>query len=113
MRYALRGFTATPVPIRYKLDTAFDEALHQFVARNTPARSPVLLAHASEPFCVRNHLHLLALQKAALLVVQDSESLEQVIRVDSELPSGCYARAWALVNAAPDVYLQYVAELSR
>jgi hypothetical protein len=45
--------------------------------------------------------------------VQDSASLEQVIRIDSELPSGCYKRAWALVNAGPDVYLQYVAELAR
>lgn len=113
MRYALRSFTATPVPMRYKLDTVFHEALHEFVSRNTPTRSVLLSQHASEPMCVRNHLHLLALQKAALLYTKDLEALEQVISIDGQLPSGCYKRAWSLVNSAPNTYLQYVVELSQ
>jgi hypothetical protein len=113
MRYALRSFTATPVPLRYKVDTVFHEALHEFVARNMPRHTALLSEHSSEPPCVRNHLHLLALQKAVLLSTKDAASLEQVIRIDGQLPSGCYKRAWSLVNAGPDAYLQYVAELSR
>ena len=113
MRYALRSFTATPVPLRYKIDTVFHEALHEFVSRNTPARSELLSQHTSEPMCVRNHLHLLALQKAALLYTKDIEALEQVISIDGQLPSGCYKRAWSLVNATSNTYLQYVAELSQ
>ena len=109
----MRSFTATPVPLRYKIDTVFHEALHEFVSRNTPARSELLSQHTSEPMCVRNHLHLLALQKAALLYTKDIEALEQVISIDGQLPSGCYKRAWSLVNATSNTYLQYVAELSQ
>ncbi len=113
MRYALRSFTATPVSMRYKVDTVFHEALHEFVSRNTPAQSVLLSQRTSEPICVRNHLHLLALQKAALLHTKDSEALEQVVSIDAQLPSGCYKRAWSLVNATPNTYLEYVAELSQ
>lgn len=113
MRYALRSFTATPVPMRYKIDTVFHEALHEFVSRNTPKASPLLAQYSSEPMCVRNHLHLLALQKSALLHTKDLAALEQVVALDSQLPSGCYKRAWSLVNATPSTYLQYVEELSQ
>ncbi|MEQ1518079.1 MAG: hypothetical protein ABL931_16490 [Usitatibacteraceae bacterium] len=113
MRYALRSFTATPVPMRYKIDTVFHEALHEFVSRNTPRGSQLLAQHSSEPICVRNHLHLLALQKAALLQTKDTAALEQVVVFDSQLPSGCYKRAWSLVNATPSTYRQYVEELSQ
>jgi hypothetical protein len=113
MRYALRSFTATPVPMRYKIDTVFHEALHGFVSRNTPRGSPLLAQHTAEPACVRNHLHLLALQKDVLLRTNDLAALQQVVAIDSQLPSGCYRRAWALVNATPGTYRQYVAELSQ
>jgi len=112
MRHALRSFTSTPVPLRYKVDTTFHETLHAFVSHNTPARSMLLSANSSESSCVRNHLHLLALQKAVLLFIGDTRSLEQVIAIDSQLPSGCYKRAWELVNTTPDTYKRYVAELS-
>jgi hypothetical protein len=113
MRYALKSFTETPVPLRYKVDTAFHEELHAFVDANVPAKSELLAVHASEPQCVRNHLHLLALQKAVLLSLNDSASLAQVVAFDGQLPSGCYKRAWALVDATPSTYLQYVAELGQ
>jgi hypothetical protein len=113
MRFALQSFTSTPVPLRYKIDTVFHEALHDFVARHTPRESALLALHSSEPTCVRNHLHLLALQKAVLLSVKDERSLDQVIAIDSQLPSGCYKRAWALVNATSSTHTQFVAELSR
>jgi len=113
MRYALRSFTEAPVPLRYKVDTAFHEELHPFVDANTPAKSELLVAHASEPQCVRNHLHLLALQKAVLLRLNDPASLAQVVAIDGQLPSGCYKRAWTLVDATPNTYLLYVAELTK
>ena len=64
MRYALRSFTASPVPLRYKIDTAFHESLHGFVSKYAPRRSPLLASHRAESSCVLNHLHLLALQPA-------------------------------------------------
>jgi hypothetical protein len=113
MRFALRSFTAQPVPLRYKADTAFHEILHAFVSRYIPRESALLSLHQSEPPCVRNHLHLLALQKAVLLSPDQSEELALVVSIDSQLPSGCYKRAWALVNESENVYKQYVAELAR
>ncbi len=113
MRYALRSFTATPVPMRYKIDTVFHEALHGFISMNTPRGSPLLARHTAESTCVRNHLHLLSLQKDVLLRTNDIAALEQVVVIDSQLPSGCYKRAWAIVNATPGTYRQYVAELSQ
>jgi hypothetical protein len=113
MRYALKSYTETPVPLRYKVDTAFHEELHPFVDANVPANSELLAGHASEPQCVRNHLHLLALQKAVLLRLNDAASLAQVVAFDGQLPSGCYRRAWALVDATSGTYRQYVAELRK
>ena len=113
MRYALHSFTASPVPLRYKMDTVFHEMLHEFVGRNAPQTSAMLEAHSSESLCVRNHLHLLALQKAVLVTTGDATALEQVIAIDSSLPSGCYKRAWALVNDTASTYQSFVAELAR
>ena len=111
MRFALRSFTANSVPLRYKVDTAFHESLHAFVAQYVPRSSPLLLQHKRESACVLNHLHLLALQKATLLAINDFEALQQVISIDSQLPSGCYKRAWSLVNQSETTYQLYVAEL--
>lgn len=112
MRYALRSFTAQPAPLRYKADTAFHELLHGFISSNTPSGSSLLAKHASESPCVRNHLHLLALQKAVLVKLGESEALAQVVSIDSQLPSGCYRRAWSLVNQSGSTYLEYIAELA-
>jgi hypothetical protein len=112
MRFVLRSFTAQPVPLRYKADTVFHEILHGFISRYTPRNSALLSLHGSESRCVRNHLHLLALQKAVLLSLNRSEELAQVVSIDSQLPSGCYKRAWALVNESEGVYEKYVAELA-
>lgn len=111
MRFALGAFTANPVPLRYKVDTAFHELLHGFVSRHVPENSPLLERHKSESACVRNHLHLLSLQKAVLLSLGQQTELEQVIRIDTQLPSGCYSKAWAIVNESGSTYMQYVEEL--
>lgn len=113
MRYALKSFTPQPVPMRYKVDTLFHELLHVFLSRHPAAQSALLAEHASEPECTRNHLHLLALQKAVLLKLKEDGALQDVIAIDSQLPAGCYKKAWALVNATDTEYLRYVAELAK
>ena len=113
MRYALRSFTASPVPLRYKMDTVFHEMLHEFVGHNTPRASALLTAYSSESLCVRNHLHLLALQKAVLISTGEIAELEQVIALDSLLPSGCYKRAWSIVNGTPSTYQTFLAEIAQ
>ena len=100
MRYALRSFTSSPVPMRYKVDTAFHEMLHEFVGRAVATTTPLLSSHSAESACVRNHLHLLALQKAVLTAIDEPAALERVVAIDSLLPSGCYKRAWEIVSTA-------------
>jgi hypothetical protein len=113
MRYALRSFTSEPVSMRYKVDTLFHELLHIFLSRHPIENSALLKEHAAEDERVRDHLHLLALQKAVLLKLNEPDALKEVIAVDSSLPGGYYKRAWELVNATDKDYLKYVAELSK
>jgi len=113
MRYALRSFTPEPVSLRYKVDTLFHELLHIFISRHPIENSGLLKEHATEEERVRDHMHLLALQKAVLLKLNEPDALKEVIAVDSALPGGYYKRAWELVNATDKEYLKYVAELSK
>lgn len=113
MRYALRSFASAPVPMRYKVDTLFHELLHAFLSKHRPANSALLAAHAAQPECTRNHLHLLALQKAVLLTLHEDAILRDVVAIDGQLPGGCYKNAWAIVNASDGEYLKYVAEIAR
>ena len=113
MRYALRSFTPEPVSMRYKVNTLFHELLHVFLQRHPIANSALLKKHASEDERVRDHLHLLALQKAVLLKLNQADALKEVIAVDSMLPGGYYKRAWELVNATDTEYVKYVTELSK
>ena len=99
--------------MRYKVNTLFHELLHIFLHRHAITNSALLKEHASEDERVRDHLHLLALQKAVLLKLNQGDTLKEVIAVDSALPGGYYKRAWELVNVANTEYLKYVAELSK
>ncbi|MBL0729664.1 hypothetical protein [Piscinibacter sp. HJYY11] len=112
MRFALGSFTAKPVPLRYKIDTAFHEVLHDFTRRHVPKASPLKKLHNAESSCVLNHLHLLSLHKAVLLSLGEKAALENMVEIDSQLPSGCYSRAWAIVNEAEGTYKQYLQELA-
>lgn len=111
MRYALKSFTPSPVPIGYKVDTLFHELLHDFLKANPPKNSMLLAKHHAESECTRTHLHLLALQKAVYLKLQKPMELQEIIRIDSQLDSGCYKRGWELVNASDDEYLNYIDEI--
>jgi hypothetical protein len=113
MRYALQSFASPPVPMRYKVATLFHELLHPYVSSLLESGSALARDHDSEPRCVRNHLHLLALEKAVLLQRHEQELLQEVIAIDGQLPGGCYRQAWAIVNATDDDYLPYVAELAK
>ena len=113
MRYTLRSFTPHPVPMQYKVDTLFHELLHKYLDTYPVRDSKLLEQHASENERVRNHLHLLALEKAILLKLGESQELKDVIIFDGQLPNASYKRTWEIINATDDEYLKYVAEISR
>lgn len=111
MRFALAAFTKDPVALRYKADTLFHEILHRMLLGHVPRDSKLLRELGAETACVRSHVHLLAVQKAVLLDLDETAALAEVIRIDGELPGGCYKRAWSIVNATETTYQSYVAEL--
>lgn len=113
MRHALASFTDMPVPLRYKANILIHEILHLFLEQHPLMDSLLLREHADEPERVRDHLHLFALMKAAMLDQDQDEALAEMIRIDSQLPHPAYRRAWELVNRTPDEYLAYVAEMRR
>jgi hypothetical protein len=75
--------------------------------------SRLLKERAAEPERIRSHLHLLALQKAVLLKLNEPEVLKEVIAVDSQVLGGYYKRAWEIINATDSENLKYVAEVSK
>jgi hypothetical protein len=111
MRYALSSFAENPVPMRYKIGVLYHEILHKFLDDHMPAQSALLARHRDEPPRVREHLHLLALQKAVYLALGMTNELAEVIDIDGQLPDGLYKRAWEIVNQENDAYLGYVDEL--
>lgn len=111
MRHALASFTDRPVPLRYKAMIASHELLHGALADLDLTQSRLLTAHEREERRVRDHLHLLALMKAALIELDRHDLLAELRRIDGSLPGGTYRRAWAIVDATPDAYLAYVDEI--
>jgi len=111
MRYALSSFTRNPVPMRYKIGVLYHEVLHKYLDGHFPAQSVLLAQYRNEVPRVREHLHLLALQKAVYLALGMKDELAEVIDIDSQLPGGFYRRAWLIVNQGKDDYLKYVEEL--
>ena len=113
MRYALKSFTQTPVPMRYKVNTLFHELLHKFLAEYPVKDSLLLKQHNSESERTKDHLHLFALQKAVFIKLNETDALKEQINIDSQLPAGDYKRAWEIINTTDDEYLKYIAEISQ
>ena len=111
MRFALRSFAEQPVTLRYKIDSAFHELLHPFVRGQGGKGSGLLRKHEDETACVRNHVHLLSLQKAVLVHLGLNVELDGVRTFDSRLSAGCFKRAWEIVEESPSTYKDYVREL--
>lgn len=83
------------------MGTLHHEILHREIDDLIPDDSSLLVEYAGEPARVRDHLHLLAVQKAGYLELGLDAELAELIDVDSQLPSGYYKRAWEIVNADP------------
>jgi hypothetical protein len=111
MRYTLSSFTERPVPMRYKIGVLYHEILHKFLDDHMPARSALLARHRDEDSRVREHLHLMALEKAVYLALGMKDELAELIDIDGQLPGDFYKRAWQIINQDKDDYLDYLEEL--
>jgi hypothetical protein len=95
----LRGPTkGRPAPPALFVDIVFHELLHNYVSEILGSRkTPLLARYREEPEKVRNHLHLMALQR----VVYDRLQRDDLRRVDLtfiRMSSPEYLRAWQIVN---------------
>lgn len=110
MRYSLKSFIATPLPMDVTIGNIYHELLHRYLEGNIPGDSPLLLKYKSEDETVKAHLHLLALQEAVYLKLGRDSILRQIVEKDRSLPNKSYARAWDIVNNQ-EKYQSFVAEL--
>lgn len=110
MRFSLKSFTPTPLTEDVTVSIIFHEILHRYLLGRIPANSPLLLKYKGEDGTVKDHLHLLALQKAVYLKLGRLPTLQRVIEKDQELPNKAYTRAWEIVNSREN-YQSFLAEL--
>jgi hypothetical protein len=101
-------------PASYFVGQVFHELIHRYLDRHfsnidSAAASPLIRAHASEPWSVTSHLHHLSIQKAVYLRMNRKAELDTIIDLDSQVRGGIYKRAWEIVNS--DGYQKYIDEL--
>lgn len=79
------------------VETVYHELMHTYV-RPVNAESALRRKYAGEPPAVLNHLHVMALEKWALLKLGKTEELKRVGLDYQTLLPPSYKRAWAIVN---------------
>ncbi len=72
--------------------------------------SSMLTRYQNEPFNVRVHLHLMAIQQATYIQLRDQDLLQQTAVLYNFI-GGDYKRAWEIVNA--EGYKKFILELQR
>jgi hypothetical protein len=103
-----------PKPVRPDyafVDTVFHELLHNFVVENLPDETPLLKHYENEHRLVKNHLHVLAIEKLVYTKLQKTDELAWLEYLNNRI-GGEYLRAWQIVNKADD-YLLFVAEFPK
>jgi hypothetical protein len=101
-----------PLPLSHIKFITFHEVLHRFVTENLDpsAPTPLLKKYSEEAPNVRDHLHVMAIQKLVYLQVDPSgESLKQLLAYERGYGKD-YQRAWEIVNG-PQGHEAFVQEL--
>lgn len=93
------------------VDLLFHELLHTWVVEGWPESSALLAKYKDESRSVRNHLHLMAVQKLIYLKLGRQDLLQWIGSNYSRMPGG-YGRAWDIVNRI-EGHEAFVAELRR
>lgn len=69
-----------------------------WVDENISEKSPLLKKYSTEPYEVRDHLHLMALQKMVYLKLNRQDILDMLDESYRTKQSKDYRRAWEIVN---------------
>lgn len=91
------------------IDLIFHELLHSWVSENIGARTPLLEKYKGETVLVRNHLHLMAIEKYIYLRLRRTDLLRWITLRYPQMLDG-YGRAWDIVNRI-EGYKAFIAEI--
>lgn len=79
-------------------DLVFHELLHTWVSENINFPTPLYIKYQNEERVVRNHLHLMALQKYIYTALNRDDLVKMIDRQYSNMPVPAYNRAWKIVT---------------
>lgn len=89
--------SANPRPMWMFSETVFHELMHTYV-RPVHAVSQLRKKYAAEALVAQNHLHVMALEKLALVKLGRSEDLKYLDSRNRTSSPPAYKRAWEIVN---------------
>jgi hypothetical protein len=88
----------TPSPLEHFSEIVFHELMHHYTYP-VNARSALRRKYATEPPAVLSHLHVMALEKFALLKLGKADELKYLdYQYRNNPPPAHYKRAWEIVN---------------
>ncbi len=79
-------------------DLVFHELLHTWVSENVSFPTPLFSKYQNEERVVRNHLHLMALQKYTYTSLNRDDLVKMIDQQYSNMPVPAYNRAWKIVT---------------
>ena len=79
-------------------DLVFHELLHTWVSENVNFPTPLYNKYQDEERIVRNHLHLMAIQKYIYTALNRDDLVKLIALQYSTMPMPGYSRAWKIVT---------------
>lgn len=103
-----------PSPDEEFSETLFHELMHHYT-HGLSANSPLTNKYAAESLLVRNHLHVIALEKMVLSKLGETKELAAVEDKYRNAPRPDYKRAWEIVSdiEGPGGFLQELKDAAR
>ncbi len=92
----------SPAPMEMVADIIYHELIHTYLVdgfQKVWPSSKMLKKYQIEDRRVLSHLHLMAIQKKVYLELGLNDRIEKVIKFDTEVYKGAYARSWEIVNS--------------
>lgn len=90
--------TSGQLPMASFAQLSFHEWLHLYLESFFDFNSPLLIKYKDEPFNVKAHLHLMALEKAVYTDLKKEKFLISANNVYRNVIKGDYARSWEIVE---------------
>jgi hypothetical protein len=102
-----------PAPQEDFSEALFHELMHHYAGSLT-ADSALKKKFASESLVVLNHLHVVALEKAVLSKLGETDELKLVEQEYRTSPSPGYKRAWEIVSEiGPDAFIEELKDAAK